>query len=292
MRQAKLNVLAAEESWTLKKHDELLDHCQRFGLAQNHRALIISLYKLQRMMELEEMTGDEPLIPIIIHESLKRQTTQKDIESAALHFDVIDPAFRKTFAIGISLISADLCRNTESASSMILQLYVSEEDALKKIREMPAIFKSEQWAIRLRPFLSPENQRSIEDQLVGLIPSQGKEPGQRLLSSFSSYLKLAYDQNLMPGQITCKPHMAELAKVAVKHLLCADRMVYQANELLLRMLNGWIKKNILSLDEVTLPFRAADRVKHLCPDLLNDPRNFPPTWRKTLLVGQDFSPSN
>lgn len=290
MIQAKLKVLTGEGSWTLKQRDELLGLCQRFGLQQSHSSLIVSLYKLQRMMVAEGMKGDEPLIPIIIHESLKRQVSQQDIESVPLSFEVIEPDFRKSFAIGIALISADLCRNVESASSMILQFSISEEDALEKLRSIPSIFKSEQWAIRLRPFLSPANQRHIEDQLLGL--SNTIEPTQRLMSAYSAYLKLAFDQGIMPSEIASKPRMGKLTKFVVSHLLCADRMVYKANEALLRMMNGWIRQNILSLDQVARPFQAADRVKHLCPDLLHDPRNFPESWKKTLLVNsQDTSPS-
>lgn len=285
MRNANLNVLAAEDiGWTLKRKSELLGECQRFGLQQSHSSLTATLYKLQRKMALDGMLGHEPLIPIIIHEALKRQVSQQDIENATLSFDVIDPAFRQTFAIGISLISADLCRNLEPASSTILQFYVREEQALNKLLELPDIFQSEQWAIRLRPFLSKATQQTLEARLCRLVPQDGEEPSQRLMSSFGAYIKLAFDQSIMPTEVINKPHMAAVAKSLVSHLLCAERMVYQANEGLLRMLSGWIRQNILLLDAVAKPFQAAERVKQLCPGLLHDPRHFPESWKKSLLV--------
>ncbi|MBD8088587.1 hypothetical protein IFT48_01085 [Pseudomonas fluorescens] len=289
MRQANLNALATQGGWTLKKRDELMGLCQQFGQQQRHSSLTASLYKLQRIMVLEGMTGHEPLIPIIIHESLKNKVSQQQVEQCAGTFEVIDPDFRQTFAIGVSLISAHLCRDLECANSTILQFYVSEEQALEKLLELPQIFRGEQWAIRLRPFLSPDNQRMIEDRIIGLSPSLGTEPGQRLFSSLTAYLKLAFDQDVMPSEITAKPRMGLVAKTVVSYLLCADRMVYKANEGLLRMLSGWIRDNILSLDEVSHPFAAADRVKQLCPRLLHDPRNFPESWKKTLLVSSDNS---
>lgn len=287
MRQASLNALAAQESWTLKRRDELIDICQQFSQQQSHSSLTPSLYKLKRMMSLEGMRGDEPVIPIIIYESLKRQASQQEIERCAEHFHIIDPEFRETFAIGISLISADLCRNLEQASSTILHFHVTEAQAMGKLLELPEVFRGEQWAIRLRPFLSPDNQIAIESRLEGLHPSEWSEPSQRLLSSFAYYLKLSFDQGIMPSQVSAKPGMSRITKTLVTHLLDSDQMIYKANQPLVRMLNGWIRQNILSLGQTKHPFQAADRVRHLCPGLLNDPRNFPESWKKTLLVNSD-----
>ena len=287
MRQASLNALATQGSWTLKRKDTLISACQQFSQQQSHSSIMPSLYKLQRMMILDGMKGDEPLIPIIIHESLKNQISQQNIEDFTRHFEIIDPQFRQTFAIGVSLISADRCRNIESSNSTILQFCVSEEDALTKLLELPQVFRGEQWAIRLRPFLSPENQRLIEEHLTIIAPSKGQAPTQRLFNSLTNYLKLSFDQGIMPSQVTAKPWMSSIAKSVVSHLLVQQRMEYQANEPLMRMLNGWIRQNILSLDEVSKPFLAAERVKLLCPGLLHDPRNFPESWKKTLLVNSD-----
>lgn len=284
-----MNALATQGSWTLKHKTAMLGVCQEFSQAQSHSAITPSLYKLQRMMMLEGMEGDEPQIPIIIHESLRRQVSQKSIEECAESFQIIDPKFRQAFAIGVALISADLCRNIETASSTILQFYVSEEEAMEKLLALPDVFRGEQWAIRLRPFLSPNHQRIIEERLTILAPSAGQAPTQRLFNSLSQYLKLSFDQGIMPSQVTAKPWMSSIAKSVVSHLLCEERMEYQANAPLMRMLNGWIRQNILSLDAVPNPFRAAEHVKQLCPGLLHDPRNFPESWKKTLLVNtRDF----
>jgi hypothetical protein len=74
---------------------------------------------------------------------------------------------------------------------------------------------------------------------------------------------------------------------AVKHLLIAERMTFQANIPMLRMLSGWIRGHIKDLEPVSSPFLAIERLKTITPNLVGKVRELPDSWRKLLLVHQE-----
>lgn len=276
--------LPTHNHWTLKDRDELFLFCQRLG---RERHGFQPLYALQRELAEDQWNGKESLFPLIVHECFAAKFTHKDVDAAINHFDLIEPRFRHGFAIGLALCSADLGRNSEMFNDTILRLGITEEDAVVSLLQIPALFRGEQYAIRLRPMLTPKIRDILENGIVqmGGETLQGA-PTQRFMSSLHSYANLCFDQGKSVAEVlSCSP-LEGPALRAIRHLLAAERMTFQANMPMLRMMSGWIRSHIKDLEPVASPFLAIERLKTIAPSLVGKVRELPDSWRKLLLVDQ------
>ncbi|AYG48292.1 hypothetical protein DV532_28940 (plasmid) [Pseudomonas sp. Leaf58] len=276
--------LPVHNHWTLKDRDELFLFCQRLG---RERQGFQPLYALQRELSEDQWIGKEDLFPIIVHECFSSKFSSKDVDSAVNHIDIIDPRFRDGFAIGLALCSADLGRNSEMFNDTILRLGITEEEAVQSLLRMPKLFRGEQYAIRLRPMLTPRICQLLETNiLITAGETQGAAPTQRFMSSLYAYMTLCFDQGKSVAEVLNLSPLKPAALNAVKHLLIAERMTFQANIPMLRMLSGWIRGHIKDLEPLTSPFLAIERLKTIAPSMVSKVRELPESWRKLLLVNQ------
>jgi hypothetical protein len=282
--------LPKHNHWTLKDRDELFLFCQDLGRT---RQGFQPLFALQRELSEDQWEGKEDLFPIIVHECFSAKFGYPDIEVAVDHIDLIEPRYRQGFAIGLALCSADLGRNSEMFNDTILRLGLTEEDAVTALLRMPPLFRGEQYAIRLRPMLTPRIKHLIETSIVQMA-GEGPQgaPTQRFMSSLHAYLSLCADQGKTPGEVLNLSPLEQPALKAIRHLLTSERMTFQANAPMLKMVSGWIRDHMKDLEPVSSPFLAIERLKSIAPSLVGRVRELPESWRKLLLVdqGRDFDP--
>lgn len=272
--------LPIDDRWTLKDRDELFLFCQRFS---QRRQGFSALYDLQIELRNDQWRGKESLIPIIVHECFSRTFSPRDVETAISRIDMIDTNLRDGFAIGLALCHADQRKDKEVYNDAILRLGMTELEAVKKLTQLPDLFRGEQYAIRLRPLLTPEIKDIIESHIVGSLAAT-EVPTQRFMSSLIAYLNLGYDQDQMPSEMISSKWLKKPALNAVQYLLTADRIHFQANAMLLKMLGGWLRSNLQQFDPGTSPFLAVERLKIVYPAYQSGIKELPSAWRKLLVI--------